>query len=94
MAPPASLSPLPAQDVLNQHYLEARAKLLDLAAMLDRLDRGQPSADDPRIDLLRRALTLLSESSRGTTANRAERLQLHFSLSYNENWLKTFEPTR
>lgn len=94
MAPTAPLQPLTAQDVLNQYYLEARAKLLDLAAMLDRFDRGKPLPDDPRIDLLRRALHMLSESSRTNTPNRAERLQLHFSLNYDENWLKSFQPTR
>jgi hypothetical protein len=94
MPAPTPLQPLSASDVLNQYYLEARARLLDLAAVLDRFDRGQPTADDPRADLLRRALTLLSDSTRSNTPNRAERLQLHFSLDYDENWLKSFQPTR
>ena len=91
---PAPLQPLAAPDVLNQFYLEARAKLLDLAAILDRLDRGGSSSNDPRTDLLRRGLELLSESSGTPNPNRAERLQLHFSLQYDENWMKSFQPTR
>jgi len=79
---------------MNQFYLDARARLLDLAAILDRFDRGKPTADDPRIDLLRRAITKLSDSSQSSTPNRAELLQLHFSLNYEENWFESFEPTR
>ena len=32
--------PLPAAQALEAYFLEARSKLLDLAAMLDRIDRG------------------------------------------------------
>ena len=32
--------PLSAAQALNTYFLEARSKLLDLAAMLDRIDRG------------------------------------------------------
>jgi hypothetical protein len=90
----APLQPLTGQDVLNQFYLEARARLLDVAAVFDRFDRGQPSPNDPRIDQLRRAVQILGESTNADSPNRAERLQLHFSLNYDENWLKTFQPTR
>ena len=34
------MTPLPAPRALDQFFLDARARLLDLAAMLDRIDRG------------------------------------------------------
>ena len=44
-----TLPPLPADKALDAYFLEARSKLLDLAAILDRIDRGGGVAgDDPR----------------------------------------------
>ena len=88
------LSPLSARDVLDKYYLDARAKLLALAATLDRLERGGPAPEDPRRQLLRKALAQLNESSRSSTTDRAEKLQLLFSLPYEEGWLKNFQPAR
>jgi hypothetical protein len=79
------MQPLPARDVLDRYFLEARAKLLDVAAILDRLDRGGPS-DDPRLQKLLQALTILQEKS--TAADRAEKLQLLFSRPYDPAWRK------
>lgn len=74
---------LTAPDILNREFLELRAKILELAASLDRLDRAQGEvADDPRIAKLRRGLELLL----GESSNRAERVQLLFSRPYNEDW--------
>jgi hypothetical protein len=33
--------------VINAYFLEHRAKLLDVAAYLDRLDRAKPESDEP-----------------------------------------------
>jgi hypothetical protein len=41
--------------VLDLYFMEARSKLIDLAAFLDRLDRAQ-GADDFRINAFREAL--------------------------------------
>jgi hypothetical protein len=46
------------QEILDLQFIEARHKLLDLAAFLDRIDRHQGD-DDFRIDALRKALPLL-----------------------------------
>jgi hypothetical protein len=92
--PTTSLRPLPAKDVLDRFYLEARAKLLELAATLDRIDRGQPVPDDPRLQLLRKAVAQLHELSTSTRSDRAEKLQMLFSLAYEEGWLKTFQPSK
>ena len=91
----STLNPLPSPDVLNQFYLEARARLLEVAATLDRIDRGgNTSQDDPRVGLLRQAIHVLDQSTSQPTTDRAEQLQLLFSRTYDAGWLKKFEPTR
>lgn len=68
--------PLTRSQVLEQYFLEHRGKLIDIAAFLDRFDRAQPdatTADDFRLDALRRGLALLLETE-GCPADRAERL--------------------
>ena len=80
------MKPLPANKALEQFFLEARCKLLDVAAILDRINRGQEAgevkADDPRIDKIRKALEVLHDQSGG----RAERIQQIFSLDYDPKW--------
>jgi hypothetical protein len=81
----SSLVPLPSRAALDAHFLEARCKLLDLAAILDRIGRGTgsgESANDPRIARIRQALEVLHDESGG----RAERIQQIFSLDYDPNW--------
>jgi hypothetical protein len=46
------------QEILDLQFIEARHKLLDLAAFLDRIDR-HPGDDDYRIAALRKALPIL-----------------------------------
>jgi hypothetical protein len=77
----APLSPLPAAQALDTWFLEARSKLLDLAAIFDRVDRGG-GVQDPRLTRLRRALQILGDDAVG----RAERLQRLFSLEYDASW--------
>jgi hypothetical protein len=74
-----------ASQVLDRHYLEVRCGLLDLAAALDRVARSDGAsalAADPRLDLIRKGIDILS--SDGT--DRAERIQLLFSDRYQEGW--------
>ncbi len=81
------MTPLPATKALDSFYLEARCKILDLAAILDRIQRGQgaPGVDaDPRLDKIRKALEVLHDQSGG----RAERIQQIFSLEYDSAWEK------
>ena len=75
------MTPLPAKTALDASFLEARCKILDLAAILDRINRGGGS-DDPRLDKVRRALEVLHDPSGG----RAERIQQIFSLDYESTW--------
>lgn len=68
------LEPLPASKALDDYYLEARAHLLSLAAIFDRVDRGG-NTDDPRLNRLRSALSILGDIDR----HRAARIQELFS---------------
>jgi hypothetical protein len=81
----ASLNPLPSRTALDAYFLEARCKLLDLAAILDRIGRGAGSSeleDDPRLARIREALEVLHDESEG----RAEHIQQIFSIVYDPNW--------
>ncbi len=81
------MNPLPAAKALDSYFLEARSKLLDLAAILDRIGRGRDAAgldNDPRLERIRQALEILSDPSGG----RAERVQRLFSLEYEAGWEK------
>ena len=49
------------QKVLDLYFMEARAKLIDLAAFLDRVDRAE-GEDDFRIKAFRRALPELQKA--------------------------------
>ncbi|MEO2090918.1 MAG: hypothetical protein ABGY75_15670 [Gemmataceae bacterium] len=78
------MPPLPASAALDAYYLEARSKLLDVAAIFDRIDRGVGAdavMSDPRIARLRAAVEALLRSG-----PRAERVQHLFSLQYDPNW--------
>jgi hypothetical protein len=79
-----TLAAQPAAQVLDACFLEARAKLLELAAILDRIHRG-PGAnqlDDLRLDRLMAGLKLLLDPH----PNRAALVQELFSLPYDPNW--------
>ena len=79
-----TLEPLPAAKALDAYFLEARCKLLDVAAILDRITRGGPESNDPRLAKICRALEVLH----GDEGNRAERIQQIFSLEYDAGWKK------
>lgn len=79
------MTPVAAPKALDTYFLEARSKLLDLAAILDRIGRGQGAAgvgEDPRLERIRQALEVLHDKSGG----RAERIQQIFSLDYDPQW--------
>jgi hypothetical protein len=76
-----------AMEVLDRDFLETRGKILEIAAVLDRIDRApshhhEHQHPDPRLGQLRQALEALCEPGPG----RAETIQLIFSLEYDKNW--------
>ena len=79
---------LTAKEHLDQEFLILRAKVLEVAATLDRLDRGEGDVSrDPRMDKLHRSLAELARGGR----NRAERIQQIFSLPYDEGWRRMMD---
>ena len=81
-------SPLTAVEVLEREFLGIRARILEVGAMLDRLDRAEgDTRTDPRRQRIERALAVLGASNSG----RAEQIQMIFSLPFEENWQQQFE---
>jgi hypothetical protein len=79
--PPDPSCPLPRDGVIDRYFMEHRAKLLDVAAFLDRLDRSEAPADagaggeDFRVEAMRRAIQLLVDEK----GERAKRILELFS---------------
>lgn len=80
--------PMAAPEVLDREFFEIRAKILEVAASFDRLERGDGNvANDPRIARLHEAIAVLS----GDQHDRAEQVQLIFSREYEDNWQDAFD---
>lgn len=74
-------------EVWNEEFLPMRAKLLEVAAALDRLDRAAGDIDEnPRHAQIQAAIQVLLLPE----TNRAEQLQLIFSRKYEEHWRQQF----
>jgi hypothetical protein len=70
--------PLSQTQVTDLYFLEHRAKLLDLAAFLDRVDRAAPADPGPadfRLQALRQAIAILLDGK----PDRARRILEHLS---------------
>jgi hypothetical protein len=75
--------------IMDEDFFSLRARILEIAAGLDRLDRATGAApDDPRRIRLEQALALLLDGK----ADRAERVQLAFSRQYDSSWRKKLAP--
>ncbi len=86
------MSPRSADAVLNESFLEIRAKLLEVAAALDRVDRAglvEPLSATmiERRSKIGRGIELLLEED----SNRAEMLQQLFSREYTPDWRATMK---
>jgi len=75
---PQNPCPLPRDGVVDRYFMEHRAKLLDVAAFLDRLDRAEAPVDadeDFRMEAMQRAIKLLVDEK----GERAKRILELFS---------------
>jgi hypothetical protein len=82
-----------ALEVLDHDFLEARCKILEIAAILDRIDRAPARLGehpDSRLSQLRRSLEALVEPGPG----RSETIQRIFSLEYDSGWRKRLNVPR
>lgn len=71
---------MPRDHTIDRYFMEHRAKLLDVAAFLDRIDRSAPASDAPsdedfRVEAMRRAIALLVDEK----GDRAKRILELFS---------------
>lgn len=84
MTPPTPVgSPMSAQQILDREFLEVRARIVKIAATLDRIDRSSaPNADAERMELIRQGLLILL----GDAPDRARQVQMLFSLPYQTDW--------
>lgn len=76
---------LPATIQLDREFLPIRAALLDVAAALDRINRGDGAtavSDDVRIRAILEAARILAD----TLPDRAKRIQFLFSDAYAPDW--------
>jgi hypothetical protein len=74
-----------ANAVLGRDFLETRSRILEIAAALDRMDRAPVHVGEPpnrRLAQLRQAIEALLRPG----PDRAETVQLLFSLEYDPNW--------
>ena len=77
-----------ASQVLEREFLEVRARILEIAASLDRMDRADGDVSlDPNRQLLGRGVDLLLSEK----PDRAEQVQLLFSREYHDDWQTEFE---
>jgi len=79
-----------AIEVLDHDFLETRCKLLEIAAILDRIDRAPArhgEHPDPRLGQIRRALEALLEPG----PDRTETIQRTFSLDFDPAWREKFK---
>jgi len=84
------LSSREALEVLDRDFLETRGKILEIAAVLDRIDRAPAHHHlhpDPRVGQIRQALEALCVPGPGRT----ETIQLIFSLEYDGDWREKFK---
>lgn len=86
--------PRTSAQVLQEEFLLARSKILELAATLDRIDRAARDADaqtlsdlqgkSPALKLLADGIKILQEPE----MHRAKRVQELMSRPYSEDWRK------
>ncbi len=79
--------PRSAHEVLDQEFLQVRAKILELAAFFDRLSEADASnVNQDQLQRLQDGCAILNDQDTG----KAERVQLLFSREYDANWRNEF----
>lgn len=76
-----------SNQIFSREFLEIRAKILEIAASLDRMDRADGDCDDVRKELIDHGLQILSSDQ----SDKAVAVQMLFSRDYEKGWRKEFE---
>lgn len=75
--------PRSAREVLDQEFLQVRAKILEISAFFDRLSEAEASdVNQDQLQLLKNGCEILNDSDE----NKAARVQLLFSREYDADW--------
>ena len=78
-----------SKQILDREFLEIRAKILEVAAALDRIERADDDvSNDSRMALIADAINVIAQEQ--SDPIRAEKIQLLFSRAYDEKWLEEF----
>ena len=79
-----------ASEILDNEFLGIRAKLLELAATFDRIQRATGDIEgDRRMALIQQGIDILVKEDK----DRAEQIQLLFSRQYEDDWQDKFDLT-
>lgn len=77
-----------AKAILDDEFLSIRARILDIAAAFDRMERAEGDLNmDERMQKLLEALTIAGDAD----SDRAERIQMLFSRTYDRSWKSQLE---
>jgi hypothetical protein len=80
-----------SKEILDQEFLQARAKLLEVAAFFDRLQAAAAveftAAERARLDQLMMAIRVVEDDQ----PDKAARLQMLFSRRYEADWREQFD---
>jgi len=80
-----------SKQILEREFLLVRAKILEIAASLDRIQRAPgDKAHDGNLTLLHTAIEKLLQDN----SDRAKQIQLLFSRPYDQQWKNTLEIER
>ena len=76
-----------ARDVLDQEFLQVRAKILEIGAFFDRLSEAEASdVSQEHLELLKSGCQILNDEEE----DKAARVQLLFSREYDSDWRKKY----
>ncbi len=80
-----------ATQIVADEFMIARAKILELAATLDRIERASGSVDDSKnMQLLVQGMHILIDDQ----VEKAKRVQLLMSRDYDPNWQNLMSITK
>ena len=83
----SKVMPRTAREVLDQEYLQIRAKILELAAFFDRLSEAEASdVNQEKLKLLQAGCRILDDAE----MDKAARVQMLFSRTYDGQWREKF----